>query len=97
MTYLKLSFLTASFLALNISSSFAEVIKISIPEMECANCSNAIENRLKQEKDITKISIDLKQRAVSVETAESVKISDERIRELVKDSGFEAKEIVRVN
>jgi copper chaperone CopZ len=96
MNYFKISlFLFVSF-AVCLTNSLAETIKISVPEMECENCSHAVEDRLKQDKDITKISTDLKERVVTVYTVDSVKVSDEKLKALIKDSGFEATSIERV-
>ena len=95
MKLLKLPLL-AALTVINISGAIAETIKVSIPDMECDHCSQAVEDRLKLEKDITKISIDLKERVVTIHTVDSVKIPDEKINALIKDSGFEAKSIERV-
>lgn len=80
-----------------VSLSVAETIKVSVPEMECENCSQAIEARLKQEKEISNITTDVKNRVVELKTADSVTISDEKLKEMFKDSGFEASTIERVN
>ena len=97
MNFFKLSILTTLLVTVSIGSAIAETIRISVPEMECDNCSKAIKDRLKLEKDITKVSIDLKERVVTVNTADSAKVTDERLNALIKDSGFEAKSIERVN
>jgi len=97
MNVIKLPLLIAIFITVSLGIALADTIKVSIPDMECEHCSKSVEDRLKLEKDITKISIDLKERVATIYTVDSVKVSDEKIRELIKDAGFEAKSIERIN
>lgn len=97
MNFIKLSFFSLLLSVSIIGISSAETVKVSVPEMECESCSRAIEARLKQEKDISGIVVDIKNRVVTLSTVDSAKISDERLREVFKDSGFEAGTIERLN
>lgn len=95
MSLCRTSLLTSLILLLTYSSAVAEKVRVSVPEMDCEHCSHAIEDRLKREKDISKVEIDLKSKEISIYTVDPTKISDEELRALIKDSGFEATTIVR--
>lgn len=89
-------FVAVFFLLLIPALSFAETIRISVPEMECDHCSGAVEARLKLEKEIEKVETDAKARVVTVVLKDGEKLSDEKLRELVKDAGFSSDKIERL-
>jgi len=73
----------------------AESINVSVPEMECESCSNAIQGRLKKEAGVSKVTPDLDARVVKIETDDTVKFTDEQIKKLIKESGFDATDVTR--
>ena len=77
------------------TSAFAETIKVSVPEMECGGCSSAIKDRLKQEAEITEIKTDTDTRIVTITTKEAATLTDDKVKALIKDAGFEVKSIER--
>jgi copper chaperone CopZ len=89
------SFVLTGILSLAGAPAFAETIIVSVPEMECGNCSRAIETRLKQQKEVTAVSSDTTKREVTITTDDSTKFSDEEIKALIQDAGFDAGEVKR--
>ena len=73
----------------------AEILRASVPEIDCQGCVTSIKDRLKQEKEISSINVDLKTKVVTIVTAEGATLSDEQVRALVKDAGYDVSTLER--
>ena len=74
---------------------FAKEIQMKVNGMTCEFCAKGIEKTFKKEKGVTGVKVDLDNKIVSVSTAEGVDISDERLKKLITDAGYELKEVKR--
>lgn len=63
--------------------------------LSCPFCAYGLEKKLKKVEGLIDIAIDFKTGKVRMEVRDGSKVSDERLKELVKDAGFEVKEISR--
>lgn len=77
------------------SAALADTITVHVPDMECESCSSAIEARVKREPGIVSVKTDVKERVVTIVTADTTKLTDDKVKELVKDAGFSAEHIDR--
>lgn len=73
------------------STSFAgEELKVGVKGMVCAFCAQGIEKKFKAESEVEKINVSLENKFVKITFKDGKRLSNERIAELLKDSGFEA-------
>ncbi len=73
------------------SAVFAgEELKVGVKGMVCAFCAQGIEKKFKAEPDVEKINVSLENKYVKITFKDGKRLSNERIAELLKDSGFEA-------
>lgn len=63
--------------------------------LSCPFCAYGLEKKLKKVEGLTDISIDFKTGKVRMEVRDGSRVSDEQLNKLVKDAGFEVKEISR--
>ncbi|MBI4513902.1 MAG: heavy-metal-associated domain-containing protein [Gemmatimonadetes bacterium] len=63
--------------------------------LSCPFCAYGLEKKLKKVEGLTDISIDFKTGKVRMAVRDGSKVSDERLKKLVKDAGFEVEEISR--
>jgi mercuric ion binding protein len=77
------------------SALLAKEIKMKVSGMTCDFCAQGIQKKLKKEAGVTEVKVDLDAKTVSVALKEGSDISDERLKKLITDSGYELKEINR--
>ena len=82
---------------LNIGSLVAknENILVDVDGLVCSFCAFSIEKKLGKNKKIKKVKVDLEQRKIRIRLNPGQKLSDQEIRGLVKDSGYNASKITR--
>jgi periplasmic mercuric ion binding protein len=76
-------------------SALAGEIHIGIKGMVCPFCATGLKKTLGKEKGIQKVTVSLEQRRVTLEVDAAQAPTDERLRELVKDAGYETVSIER--
>lgn len=73
------------------SSAYAgEELKVGVKGMVCAFCAQGIEKQFKAESAVEKINVSLENKFVKITFKDGRRLSNERISEILKDSGFEA-------
>lgn len=70
-------------------------VVITVKGLVCEFCVKTIEKVLRKQDAVKDVSVDLKTAEVRVSFKEGRNIGDERIKELLKDAGYEADTIKR--
>lgn len=90
------SLLFASIIAITLPAIvFAEVIKITVNGMVCSFCAQGIKKNFLKVPGVTDVKPDLENKLVTITTKEGVELPDSTISDLIKDAGYDLKEIVR--
>jgi copper chaperone CopZ len=76
-------------------NAWAENITVKVDGMVCAFCAAGIEQLFTDEPGVKAVKVDLDNAQVSVTTDDGVSLSDARVAEIIKKSGFEAGAITR--
>ena len=81
-------------LSLTSLSSFATPsYKVTVNGMVCSFCAKGIEKKMKALSETKDIYVGLKNRLVVVEVKEGLTLSQDVIRKIIKDAGYEVKSI----
>jgi mercuric ion binding protein len=72
-------------------------IEIAINGMVCSFCAQGIENRLKTVPGASAIQVDLQHRLVKLQINSGGTVSDDRLRTLIRDAGFDVRRIERTS
>lgn len=84
-------------LILGISPAFvsAKTISVQVQGMVCSFCAQGIEKKFKALNDVEKIRVSLETKLVDIDTKDGRDISDEQIKKIIVESGYEVIKIVR--
>lgn len=78
-----------------ISFASGNEIRIGVNGMVCGFCAQGITKKFKAEPAIDKVDVKLSDKAVILTTKDSQDISDERIKEILTNSGYNVEKIER--
>jgi mercuric ion binding protein len=73
----------------------AEEVVISVKGLVCSFCAQSIKKTFSREKGVEKVDVDLDKKIVYVTAAPGEGLTDDRIKTLMTDSGYEVVEIKR--
>ncbi len=73
----------------------AEQITVTVKGLVCTFCAQGIKKSFMREEQVKNIAVDMETKKVTIETKGSSTISDEALRSIIKDAGFEVIEIER--
>ena len=73
----------------------AKPIKVQVKGMVCAFCAQGIEKKFKALEETSKVKVSLETKIVDVETKENKDISDDRIKKIITDAGYDVVKIER--
>ncbi len=73
----------------------AEQITVTVKGLVCTFCAQGIKKSFMREEQVKNIAVDMETKKVTIETKGSSTISDEALRSIIKDAGFEVTEIKR--
>lgn len=79
------------------SGNSATSIEIAINGMVCSFCAQGIESRLKTLPGAASIQVDLQHRLVKLQIKPGAAVSDDRLRTLIRDAGFDVRRIERTD
>ena len=93
-------FLSLILLTFCIGNAYAKTIKIGVEGMVCDFCAQSIEKVFLKQPGVEKVDVNLEVGKVTVEMADVFKddedgISDERIKQLFLDAGYDVSSIKR--
>lgn len=86
----------ASILVLTLPTiAVAEVIKVTVNGMVCAFCAQGIKKNFLKVPGVTEVKPNLENKLVTIITKEDAVLTDTTIGNVIKDAGYDLKEIVR--
>jgi len=90
----KLVLTTIMFSALFSNMAFAtQTIKANVNGMVCAFCAQGIEKKMRALSQTQDVYVNLKQRVVAVELKDGQKLSNEQVKTIIKDAGYDVTSI----
>lgn len=93
MKKLLLTTIVAISLLSNVAFAATQTIKANVNGMVCAFCAQGIEKKMRALTQTKDVYVNLKQRIVAVELKEGQTISQETVKELIKDAGYDVTSI----
>ena len=75
--------------------AMAETIEMKVNGLVCAFCAQGIEKTFRRKPAVTDVVVSLEDRLVAVEVTPGEDIPDQELRDALKDSGYDVKEISR--
>ena len=72
-------------------------IDVAINGMVCSFCVQGIERKLSSLPATQSVKVDLEKHLVSISLRPGATISDEQLRKLIRDAGFDVRQIHRLN
>ena len=73
----------------------AKEINMKVSGMTCDFCAQGVTKKFKKEAGVTNVKVDLEAKTVAVTLKEGSDITDDRLKQLISDAGFELKAIER--
>jgi len=77
----------------SLSSLATPSYKVTVNGMVCSFCAQGIEKKMKALSETKDVYVGLKNRLVVVEVKEGLTLSQDSIRKIIKDAGYEVKSI----
>ena len=71
----------------------AQTIKANVNGMVCAFCAQGIEKKMRALSQTKDVYVNLKQRIVAVEVKDGQTLSNDTVKDLIKDAGYEVTSI----
>ena len=76
------------------NAAFAtQTIKANVNGMVCAFCAQGIEKKMRALSQTKDVYVNLKQRVVAVELKDGQTLSNDKVKDLIKDAGYEVTSI----
>lgn len=75
----------------------ATTVKMRVDGLVCAFCGSAIEKKLKANNATADVLVSLENKIIAVSFKDGQNISDETLKALINDAGYEVKSIDRVS
>ena len=71
------------------------IVYVSVNGLVCDFCARSIEKMFKKKEAVSRISVDLENMLITIFLKNNQKLNDERIIEIIKDSGYDVTEVKR--
>lgn len=82
-------FIFASLITLS-SSAFASELQVGVKGMVCAFCAQGIEKSFMSQKEVSSVNVSLENKIVKIKFKDGQTLSQDKISQILKDSGYEA-------
>lgn len=66
-------------------------LRVGVKGMVCAFCAQGIEKKFKAQKEVESVKVSLENKYVELKFKDGQRLSNEKIIEILKDAGYEAK------
>jgi periplasmic mercuric ion binding protein len=73
----------------NLTFAATQTIKATVNGMVCAFCAQGIDKKMRALSQTKDVYVNLKQRIVAVELKEGQTLADEKVKEVIKNAGYE--------
>jgi cation transport ATPase len=77
----------------NVAMAATQTIKANVNGMVCAFCAQGIEKKMRALSQTKDVYVNLKQRIVAVELKEGQTLADAKVKEVIKNAGYEVTSI----
>ena len=77
------------------AGALAETIEMKVDGLVCAFCAQGIEKTFRKNPSVTDVVVSLEDKLVAVEVAPGVDMTDQELRNTLKDAGYDIKVIER--
>jgi copper chaperone CopZ len=88
----KLLLVTLMLGALNV---MAETVDVKVSGMVCSMCAQGIQKKFSGQDSIKKLNVDMDNKLVTIETKDGATISDDTIKTLITEAGYNVADIKR--
>jgi len=88
----KLVLVSLMMMTLNV---FAETVDVKVSGMVCSMCAQGIQKKFSGQESVKKLNVDMDNKLVTIETKDGATISDETIKSLITEAGYNVAEITR--
>jgi copper chaperone CopZ len=88
----KLLLVTLMLGALNV---MAETVDVKVSGMVCSMCAQGIQKKFSGQESIKKLNVDMDNKLVTIETKDGATISDDTIKTLITEAGYNVADIKR--
>jgi mercuric ion binding protein len=75
--------------------TFAKDISVKVSGMVCSMCAQGIQKKFSKLQEVKEIKVDLDTKVVSIKTKDDLDVQDEKIKELIKEAGYNVSSIER--
>ena len=90
-----LLFLIFSISATTYAENTSETVQVQVNGLVCDFCARALEKVFSKEDTVENINVDLDAKIITIKFKEGQNLDNEKIANMVKDSGYDVKEISR--
>jgi periplasmic mercuric ion binding protein len=73
----------------NVAFAATQTIKVNVNGMVCAFCAQGIEKKMRALTQTKDVYVSLKQRIVAVELKDGQTLSNEKVKAIIKDAGYD--------
>jgi len=88
----KLALVSLLMMSLNV---MAETVDVKVSGMVCSMCAQGIQKKFSGQESVKKLNVDMDNKLVTIETKDGATISDETIKSLITEAGYNVAEITR--
>ncbi len=82
-------------LSLIAGAVFAQTIEVKVKGMVCSFCAQGLDKKFKAEPSIETVKVELKKQLLSLTLKENSQLTDEQIKAVVTDAGYNVDSIIR--
>lgn len=73
----------------------AETVDVKVSGMVCSMCAQGIQKKFSSQDSVKKLNVDMDNKLVTIETKDGQTISDETIKSLITEAGYNVANISR--
>ena len=78
------------------STVFAEKMEVKVKGMVCSFCTNGVEKTFKAREEVKSIKVDMDEKLVSIDFKDQKTMSDDLVKKLITDAGFNVASVKRI-
>lgn len=76
-------------------SAMAETVDVKVSGMVCSMCAQGIQKKFSSQESVKKLNVDMDNKLVTIETHDGKSISDDTIKTLITEAGYNVANISR--
>jgi mercuric ion binding protein len=76
-------------------NAMAEEVRVKVSGMVCSLCAQGIQKKFSSEGSVQSLKVNMDDKLVTIQTKDGESISDDRIKSLITEAGYNVAEITR--